>query len=148
MGAASFGIFDARAAHVRKGFGGIVLPSASSINDRGVALAQLSCVVAGVLLQQTVAGVLPREQRDADRIALVRAKEAHAGVALERDRLKRQVAAHKRAARSAASTATWKGAPATRPRACGAATAPGGSPSRQTPARRRSRAPPREWVGI
>ena len=45
-----------------------------------------------------------REQRDADRIALVRAKEAHAGVALERDRLKRQVAAHKRAARSAAST--------------------------------------------
>ena len=37
-------------------------------------------------------------------IALVRAKEAHAGVALERDRLKRQVAAHKRAARSAAST--------------------------------------------
>ena len=35
-----------------------------------------------------------REQRDADRIALVRAKEAHAGVALERDRLKRQVAAH------------------------------------------------------
>jgi len=45
-----------------------------------------------------------REQRDADRIALVRAKEAAAAVALERDRLKRQVAAHKRAARSAAST--------------------------------------------
>lgn len=66
VGAASFGIFDARAAHVRKGFGGIVLPSASSINDRGVALARLSCVVAGVLLQQTVAGVLPREQRDAE----------------------------------------------------------------------------------
>lgn len=45
-----------------------------------------------------------REQRDADRLLHVRAKEAHAGVALSETRLKRQVAAHRRAARSAASS--------------------------------------------
>ena len=54
-------------ATARKGYGGLAaLSSGSEMSRLGVGLAKASCVVAGLLLQQTVAGVLPREQRDAE----------------------------------------------------------------------------------
>ena len=60
--------FDGRS-HSRKSYGGIVVPSLfeEAVNVKGVALARISCTVAGILLQQTLASVLPREQVDAEK---------------------------------------------------------------------------------